>query len=839
MRIKLIRAIRKPPWPKAWSGITAVALTIALVLTFLPVEVGVNTDGTLSIGLRQASANPGWLTGWSYRKAINITGQSDAGSNYTVTLHLGESSGSSGYNFTVGNHCTDFPSIANDDDYDIAWTDDNETTELNAYIRTVTGTAPNRTAEFRVTVSDNLSSNQTIYCYYGSNTQSSASNGTATFLFFDDFSGEVSWGLSWNDSYRLADYPTWHTDYLNVGQVVGNYCFYAAMNDNAVGVLNITDPNNVTEVDYISCSTAHDIHVQGDVACVVGYTSNTLYTFNVSDVTNITALDSIGIGDVGMYLWYDGTYCYVTTKNADWLKIYDVSNPADITYAGGISGASAHLNEPWHVQVAGDYAYVTSHLTPYDGITIINVSNPSIPVYSDGIYDGTGEHFSLDFRIINNGNNLIAGSYNSTVPEDIYVYNITNGGANITQYSGSDVSYGCGGHFDISGDYLYSRDGPSDDGISVIDISDLSNLTYVSNIYGSGSPYYMSGCHWLQVVGNTCYAFAYLTDTFVILDAGYSESFEIDTDKWNVYDSSSNVAGELNLVGEDSWTTGGVISKTSLARPVMFEWDSRQSAASGIDACIVYSPSVNVHLGSEWYQSYTGYWRGRDPDYGDWTTAQITPVTATKHWGIGICPTSGSDYYYEGRIKGDESVSNHDNWYLLFNMYSSASWIKVDNVFARKYVYPEPAFSSAGGEEEEEGCSPNYYIAPSGWNINGGNPVSESSNYATGLTYFTVTNNNSGGAIDITISGSDMTGGGYTWDLADNGSPGDMIYGLYAGLSGGDYTIIVKESAPYNTLVSSLANNDAQDFGLKIYTPTNFDDGNDKSGGITLTVVCS
>lgn len=83
-----------------------------------------------------------------------------------------------------------------------------------------------------------------------------------------------------------------------------------------------------------------------------------------------------------------------------------------------------------------------------------------------------------------------------------------------------------------------------------------------------------------------------------------------------------------------------------------------------------------------------------------------------------------------------------------------------------------------------------------------------------------------------------MTGGGYTWDLADDGSPGDMIYGLYAGLDGGDYTIVVKESAPYNTLKAGLADSGTQDFGLKIYTPTNFDDGNNKSGSITLTVAC-
>ena len=135
------------------------------------------------------------------------------------------------------------------------------------------------------------------------------------------------------------------------------------------------------------------------------------------------------------------------------------------------------------------------------------------------------------------------------------------------------------------------------------------------------------------------------------------------------------------------------------------------------------------------------------------------------------------------------------------------------------------------------GCSPSISLNTYSWNVNGGSPVTEGSNYATGLTYFTITNE-SGGAVTITVGGTDMTGGGYTWDLSDDGSAGDMIYGMYAGLSGGDYITVVKESQPYNTLKAGLADEGTQDFGLKIYVPTNFDDGNNKSGTIILTATC-
>jgi len=137
-------------------------------------------------------------------------------------------------------------------------------------------------------------------------------------------------------------------------------------------------------------------------------------------------------------------------------------------------------------------------------------------------------------------------------------------------------------------------------------------------------------------------------------------------------------------------------------------------------------------------------------------------------------------------------------------------------------------------EYTEGGCSPSISLNTYSWSAG---PIEENSNYSSGLTHFTITNN-SGGAVTITIGGTDMTGGGYTWTLSDTATPGDMICGLKAGLSGGDYTIIVKKTTPYNTLVSGLADSGTQDFGLRLYTPTDFDDGYEKSGTITLTATC-
>lgn len=111
--------------------------------------------------------------------------------------------------------------------------------------------------------------------------------------------------------------------------------------------------------------------------------------------------------------------------------------------------------------------------------------------------------------------------------------------------------------------------------------------------------------------------------------------------------------------------------------------------------------------------------------------------------------------------------------------------------------------------------------------------VSENGTYETGLTYFTVTNNSSG-AVTITIKAIDFTGGA-GWALSDTATPGANTAGLKAGLEGGDYTIIVKKTETFNTLVTGLAAEGTQKWGLKLYTPTTFSDGVQKSTTVTLT----
>jgi len=163
---------------------------------------------------------------------------------------------------------------------------------------------------------------------------------------------------------------------------------------------------------------------------------------------------------------------------------------------------------------------------------------------------------------------------------------------------------------------------------------------------------------------------------------------------------------------------------------------------------------------------------------------------------------------------------------MIYNRALSAEEIEARYLIDR-HLFGEAWYVTFGAEETEVqiGASAIAFIVFG--------TVQTSSTYETGLDSITVTNTGSCN-ITITIKGTDMTGG-VAWTLSDICEIGKDIFGLKAGLEGGDYTIIVKKSTPYNTLVADLAVGASQKFGVKFYAPSTFTDGVTKKGTITLT----
>lgn len=155
----------------------------------IPTEPNMTKDFSLSA--------EDWLTGWSYRKSVSIDGSNGAETDYQVKITVSYDS-----------------NMQNDFD-DIRFTDNDGTTPLDHWRETYTAST---TALFWVEVADDLDSNQLIYMYYGNDEASSASNGAATFLFYEDWSSQSL------DAWTVADGQTdGQTTFSPTGATQGGY----------------------------------------------------------------------------------------------------------------------------------------------------------------------------------------------------------------------------------------------------------------------------------------------------------------------------------------------------------------------------------------------------------------------------------------------------------------------------------------------------------------------------------------------------------------------------------------------------------------------------------------
>ena len=162
-----------------------------------------------------------WLSGWSYRRKITISGSSGAGTNYQVLLRIGESSGATGCDFHLDGKSANFPSGTNQGG-DLRFTADDGITPLGFWVETVQGTSPNRIAYVWVKVSSDLETNQEIYCYFGNAAASNGSSITNTFIreidgaqpvkgswHLDEGSGTLAYDSSGNNNNGTLNNCTW------------------------------------------------------------------------------------------------------------------------------------------------------------------------------------------------------------------------------------------------------------------------------------------------------------------------------------------------------------------------------------------------------------------------------------------------------------------------------------------------------------------------------------------------------------------------------------------------------------------------------------------------------
>ena len=149
-----------------------------------------------------------WLENFPYRRAHSIEGSPGAGTNYQVEIQVHSGVG------TDSGNLVNLPRALWTTADPVRFTDNDGITLLDYWKES----SDNDIATYWVEVKDNLDFNAVIYLYYGNNTQPSLSNGTATFLFFDDFeNGNLNrWdnvGSQWSVTTSDQKYGTYSAHY--------------------------------------------------------------------------------------------------------------------------------------------------------------------------------------------------------------------------------------------------------------------------------------------------------------------------------------------------------------------------------------------------------------------------------------------------------------------------------------------------------------------------------------------------------------------------------------------------------------------------------------------------
>jgi len=279
--------------------------------------------------------------------------------------------------------------------------------------------------------------------------------------------------------------------------ISGNYAYLSQYSDGMI-ILDISDPSdpvfvsNFTNADYVS-----EIYVQGSYAYVADYygglrivdVSNPLSPFEVGNLNTIQASRIKTVGN----------FAYVingTVNNPDSLVIVNISNPAVPLKVGTIEVA----NITWDIDVSGSYVYVASYT---DGLKIYDVSNPSNPTFA-GSYT---TYEVQDVQVIGNTAYVASPVFNG----GIIILDVTNP-ANPTLISHYNPGPLC---FDVavSGNYAYLSAPISQADIILLDITNPNNPielddhvipTGASGMQAVGPYLYVAdGEAGLQIVRNT------------------------------------------------------------------------------------------------------------------------------------------------------------------------------------------------------------------------------------------------------------------------------------------------------------------------------------------------
>jgi len=296
----------------------------------------------------------------------------------------------------------------------------------------------------------------------------------------------------------IADVPGGEEYHLGTAEgvfVKDNIAYVAASDDNALTIINVTDPNNpdyMTSVLDPGVTGARSIFVDGDYAYVACQSSDAFSVIDVSTPSSPSASNPIyhPTLDGAQVISVSNNYAFVTASEANAFSIWDVQDPTVPSFVDSFQAVNG-LDSPQGLFISDEgYAYVANNS---GNLSIFNVQNPKA-AFPESYIGGLGNTTSVYV----DGNYAYVTSFDNR----LYIINVTNKSSPSIVTS---VDIGGPQNVFVSEGYAFVT---AQGGIqlAVYDVGDPSDPYLAgSTSVPSGHPYYLGGACGIYVVGNLVY----------------------------------------------------------------------------------------------------------------------------------------------------------------------------------------------------------------------------------------------------------------------------------------------------------------------------------------------
>ncbi len=406
--------------------------------------------------------------------------------------------------------------------------------------------------------------------------------------------------------------------------VQGKYAYVAALNNNALTIVDVSNPSAPAIVgsvtDATQLSSVNSVFVSGKYAYVtasgnrvtivdVSFPTSPAIVSTITDSTRLATTTGISVS---------GKYAYV--KASGYLTILDVSDPTAPFVIGSLNDAT-NLATGQDIYVSGRYAYVAVGSSATNNrLTIVDVSTPSSPFLAGTINDNTNLRGALSVYV--SGRYAYLTSYTNNRLTIVDVSNPASLSVTGSLSDATNLSNPIGIY--VSGKYAYVvANGAAR--LTVVDISTPATPTVATSIQNSTTLLNPQG---VFVSGKYAYVASpnYLTVVDISgIDAPSATIGNLaasDITVWDNLDVGNNlyVRGGLGVGGNGILSQGPItISSTSSAQLVL------NGKTTG-KALAIFNETGNQAIFTASSSGTTRFIIANDGNVG--LGGQITPLTA-------------------------------------------------------------------------------------------------------------------------------------------------------------------------------------------------------------------